>query len=56
MTGAAGFIGSHPTEALLKVGSDVVGLDRRGLDDPGAGPISPMCAAFADCASEGSGG
>lgn len=37
VTGCAGFIGSHLVERLLRTGHHVVGIDRRGPDDPEAG-------------------
>ncbi|MEU9123215.1 NAD-dependent epimerase/dehydratase family protein [Streptomyces sp. NPDC048506] len=46
VTGAAGFIGSHLTAALLRNGTSVVGIDRR---DPATAP-----AALTDAAADGS--
>lgn len=36
VTGSAGFIGSHLSQALLDRGTTVIGVDRRGRDEPTA--------------------
>src|SRR3712207_4279717 len=47
VTGCAGFIGSHLTDALLADGHEVVGVDVRSPAQPASGGFAFVCADLA---------